>query len=201
MIFFDGHPLAVGQQRLVPAEVDNHITAFKAPNRAAHDVAGAVFKFLKDERLLGVSNVLLKILIGVLRSDAAETGGRHLHLNLVAGLGVFFILHRVEARNFVLLILHAIHHEQTCEGANFSGLGIRLDPQIATGAHSLFGRGEDCLIDGLGQCLAADAFFFFVKIQQSQKLRAIYAFIHMLGRLSLCRRREVSPHLGNKKAG
>ena len=72
---------------------------------------------------------------------------------------------------------------------------------LAAGAHGFFGRGEELLIDCLGQCLAVDALFFFVKIQQSHKLRAIYAFIHMLGRLSLCRCREGSSHLGNKKAG
>ncbi len=199
LIFLNRHPLAVRQQCLVPAEVNDHITAFEAPDGAAHDVAGAVFEFLEDERLLGAPDVLLEILVGVLRGDAAETGGRHLHFNLVAGLGVFFIFHRVEARNLVLLILHAVHYQQPREGADFAGLGIRLHPQIATGAHGFFCRGEDSLVNGLGEGLAADAFFFFVKIQQSQKLRAIYAFIHIFGAFHRWVARHFDPTWGTKK--
>ena len=166
LVFFNRHALAVGQHGFVATKIDDDITALKTAHGAAHDVTGAVFEFLVDERLLGAANVLLEVLAGVLRGNAAEPGGRYFLFNLIADIRFINDLQRVKSRNLILRIVYPIDHQQFGEGTNLAGLWVRLHAELAAGANCLLCGSLERLANSLVQGLAADALLLLVIIQK-----------------------------------
>ena len=89
LIFLRGHALFVRHERLVLAQVQNHIRAIEAPDRAAHDLARAILEFLVDHFLLDLADALHHRLLSGLGSDAAEVFRCYLHFDSFTNLRVY----------------------------------------------------------------------------------------------------------------
>ncbi len=74
LVFLGRHAFAVRQQRLVFAQIQNHIGTFKTPHRAADDVADAIFEFGENQRFFRLPDFLHQRLFGELRRDPAKIG-------------------------------------------------------------------------------------------------------------------------------
>ena len=88
LVFLGRDALAVGQQRLVFAEVHHHIGALEAAHRAADDVPTRSLNSSKISCFLRPAEVLHQRLLGVLRGDAAEADRGDLHFQFLANLRV-----------------------------------------------------------------------------------------------------------------
>src|ERR1022692_2916423 len=88
LVFLGRHALAVRQQRLVFAQVQNHIGTLEPPDRSADDFADAILELGEDQRLLRLPDFLHQRLFGELRRDAAKVGGRDFLFDLVTDLRV-----------------------------------------------------------------------------------------------------------------
>ena len=104
VVFLGRHPLPRRHHALELAEVDHHIAALEAADRARHDVAGAVLELLVDHLLLGLAQALHHRLLGRLRRDPPEILRRHVELHRVAGLAVRIAARGQFERHFVELV-------------------------------------------------------------------------------------------------
>ena len=102
LVFLGRHPLPVGQQRLVLAQVHDHVRTIKSSYRPTNDVPYPVLEFGENQLLFCPPDVLHQRLLGILGGNPPEPYGRHLYLDLLADLGVGFDPSRVEHRNLVV---------------------------------------------------------------------------------------------------
>src|SRR6266566_4581278 len=58
LIFLSRHTLPVGQQRLVFAQVHDHVGTVETAHRAADNISHTVFEFAENQLLFGAANVL-----------------------------------------------------------------------------------------------------------------------------------------------
>ena len=136
IVVFHHDAFALRHDRFKFAQIENHIGSIEASHRAADDFTGAVLELFVNHLLFHLANALHHRLFGRLCGDAAEILRSDFHLHGVAHLRVRFDPARFGQRNFVLRIFHVVDHEQTCEGADFAGLWIDIDAQIARRTHA-----------------------------------------------------------------
>ena len=125
-----GNLLGLGQQRLDPAEVEQRVAGVGLLDDARDDVALAAGVFLVLHLALGLANALQDHLLGRLRGDATEVGGRVVPL----------------ARDVALFV------ELLRDHADLAGLHVDLDQRF-------FGRVGHALVRGderVGQRLEHD---------------------------------------------
>ena len=90
IVVLDHDALALRHDRFEFSEVENHIGAIEAPDRAAHDLARAILEFLVNHFLLDLADALHHRLLRGLGGDAAEIFRRHFHFDGLADLRVWF---------------------------------------------------------------------------------------------------------------
>ena len=120
----------------------NHVRTVKTPHGAADDVADAVLEFGENQRLLRAADLLHQRLLGVLRGDAAKTGGRDFHFEFLADLGVGLDAAGVEHGNLVVLGNDLLGDDQFGEGPDVAVFLVDVDAQFARRADRLFGGGQ-----------------------------------------------------------
>ena len=170
LVFLGGHALAVRQQRLVFAQVQNHVRTLKPPHRAADDVADAVLEFGENQRLFRLPDFLHERLLGVLRGDAAETGGRDFLFDFVADLRVGLDAARVEDGNLVVLGNDLVGDDQLGERLDVAVFLVNLHAQFARRADRLLGGRQQRLLDSADEDITVDALFALPKFQNCQKI-------------------------------
>ena len=170
LVFLGRHPLAVGQQRLVLAEVDIDIRALEAPDGAADDVADAVLELVENHRLLGPANLLHERLLGVLRGDASEIGRCDFHLDLIAQLRVGFDASGVEDGDLVVLGKHLLRDDQFGQRLDVSTLAVNGYAQFPGRADRLLGSGHQRFLHSRDEDILGDALFALPKVENCQKV-------------------------------
>ncbi len=121
LIFLGRHALAVGQKRLVFAQVNGHVRPLEPPHDPAHDVPDAVLEFRENELFLGPANVLHQRLLGILGGDAAEAGRGHFHFQFLAQLRVGLDAAGVKDGNLVVLGENLFRDHEFGEGLDVAG--------------------------------------------------------------------------------
>ena len=140
LIFFGRDALFVGHDRLVLAEIHNHIRAVKTADRSAHDVTHAVFVFGQNHRLFRLAHFLHQRLFGVLRCHTAKAIRRHFLFNFITHLGVGLEATRIEQGNLIVLRNDFFRDDEFGKCFDVAVFGIHLDAQLASGADRFFGR-------------------------------------------------------------
>ena len=113
--------LGLRQQRLDPAEVEQRVARVGLLDDAGDDVAFAAGVFLVLHLALGLANALQDHLLGRLRGDAAEVGGRV--VPLAGDVAVFVELLR--------------------DHADLAGLDVDLDQRLLGGVGHALVRGDE----------------------------------------------------------
>ena len=103
LVFLGRDAFPVGQQRLVFAQVNGHIRTLKTAHHSAHDVAHPVLEFRENQLFFRAADMLHQRLLGILRSNAPEAGGRDFLFQFVAQLRVGLDAAGVKNRNLVVL--------------------------------------------------------------------------------------------------
>ena len=154
--------LALGQQRLDAAELDQRVALVALLHDAGDELADAVDVLVVHEVALGLADALQDDLLGGLRGDAAEVVGRDL-----VPLDLALVDRReVEADLLALLVEHLerldvdVVGEDELEDADVARLGVDLDLGVLDGVGRLLVRGVQRVFERAQQRLGADALLF-----------------------------------------
>ena len=165
LVFLGRDPLAVGEQRLVLAQVHQHVRPVKPPHGAADDVSDAVLELSVDERLFGPANLHHQGLFRVLGRDAAEADGGDFHLQLFADLGVGLHPPGIEQRKLVVLGYDLLRNHQLGKRADIAVLLVNRHSQLPGRADRLLRRRQQRLLYSTDQDIPLDALLTLPKLQ------------------------------------
>ena len=162
-----GDLLGLRQQRLDPAEVEQRVAGVGLLDDAGDDVALAAGVLLVLHLALGLANALQDHLLGRLRGDAAEVGGRVVPL----------------ARDVALFV------ELLRDHADLAGLDVDLDERFLGGVGHALVRGDERVRQRLEHDLFGDPLLDCERRQRLEHLGILHAFAPLLAapaaRLSL----------------
>ena len=170
VVILDHDPLALRHDRFKFSEIENHVGTIEASHRAAHDLARAILEFLVDHLLLDLADALHHRLLGSLGGDPPEIFRGHFHFDRFPNGRVGLDPARLIEGDFVLRVGHRFDHEQIRERANFAGLRVDIDMQIARGTDAFLGSGKQGIGNRLDQDFAFDSALPLEVIQHGDKL-------------------------------
>ena len=147
LVFLSGHTLAVGQQGLKFAQVNEDIRAVESPNLAADNVPDAVLELGVNQRLLRPANGLHQRLLGVLRGDPAKVFRGDFNFKFLIQLSVRLVASCRLQTDFALFVRDRLHHDQGGEGADVAILAVDFTPQLPGGTDCALGRRDHCVLD------------------------------------------------------
>ena len=155
--------LGLRQQRLDPAQVEQGVAGVGLLDDAGDDVALAAGVLLVLHLALGLADALQDHLLGRLRGDAAEVGGRV--VPLASDVAVFVELLR--------------------DHADLAGLDVDLDERfLGRFGHALV-RGDERVRERLEHDLFGDALLDRERRQRFEHLRVLHALAPFLARCAL----------------
>ena len=134
-----GHLLALGQQRLDPAQVDQRVAVVRLLDDARDDLAQATRVLLEEQILLGLADALVDDLLRRLGGDAPEVVGSDL---LALGDGV------VDHGLLVLEVGLLPRGEDQLEDVDLARLLIDLDLRERDGVRGLVVRRMQRVLQG-----------------------------------------------------
>ena len=166
IVFLGEHTLAGRHDAFEFPEIDDHIRALEAANRACHNLAGAIFELVINHFPLDLAKALVDRLTGCLSGDAAEIAWRHLDLDLLARLGVGLDGAGLGKQNLLMRAGDFFSRDKLCHGTNGAALRIDLDAELAGARGETFFRSRQ---DGCGNSFHEDiAFDALLTLQQVQ---------------------------------
>ena len=131
LVFFGRHALAIRQERLVFAQVNNDVRAIKPAHGAADNVTHAVLELGENQLLLRPANMLHERLLGILRGNAPEIGGGHFHFDFISQHGIGLDPSGVENGDLVMLGNHSVGDHQLGKSLDIAVFLVNNDAQLA----------------------------------------------------------------------
>src|ERR1041385_2331551 len=139
LVFLGRHALAVREEGLIFAEIDQDIRAIEPPDGATDNVRDAVFEFAENERFFGPANMLHEGLLGVLGRDPPETDRGDFHFDLLADLGISLDAPGVEHRDLVVSRNYTFRNDEFGKSLDITILLVDGYSQFTSRPHRFLG--------------------------------------------------------------
>jgi hypothetical protein len=158
--------LALGQDGLGPAEVDDDVALLEAAHDAGDELALAVAELVEGHLALGIADLLDDHLLGGLGGDATE----HLDVHLDAQ-GVTELTLRIEIAGFLeedvgLLILDLLDHGAELEQLHLAQLLVVVGFEVADHAEAAARGSLEGTLQHLHQDFAGDVLLAVYRVDQ-----------------------------------
>ena len=171
--------IVAADDRLGPAEVDQHVAVLDALDLADHDLADPILELVVLALALGLADALDDHLLGALRGDPAEIDRRQRVQDMVADLGRRIAHLRILEPDLAGVVLDRIGDLELAIEPVLAGAAVDLGDDLVLGTIFPARRRLVGLLHGLQHLVGGDTLLLRHRLDHAQHFRAAQARAHV----------------------